>query len=1285
MAGILAAAAVADGARLDSPPCAESSGTSGRSRPRTSSSRGCGGWSTAATTPPASRSSTDGAIACGEAGRQARQPREGARRRRRCPTSTTGIGHTRWATHGAPNDVNAHPHLGGDRPGRAGAQRDHRELRRAARRARGRRATSCSPRPTPRSPPTCSSSRCWPGADLTDGDAAGLPAARGRVHAGRRRRRRTPTGWSPPAATRRSSSGSARARTSSAPTSRRSSSTPARRWSSARTRSSRSPATGVERHRLRRHRRPRAGATTSTGTCRPPRRTATTGSCARRSTSSRRRSPTRCSAGATPSGRAPARRDAALRRGAARHRQDHHHRLRHVVLRRHGREVRHRALDPDPGRGRAGLGVPLPRPDPRPTRRWWSRSASPARPPTRCRRSGTRARSGRKVLAICNTNGSTIPRESDAVIYTHAGPEIGVASTKGFLTQLVACYLLGALPRPGQGHEVRRRDRAGARPARGDARPHPAGARPATRRIYELAREHVDARSVLFLGRHAGYPVALEGALKLKELAYIHAEGFAAGELKHGPIALIEEGLPVFCVVPPQGRDQLHDKMVSGIQEVRARGARTICWPRRATTRSRRTPTTLIRLPQVPMLLQPLVAVVPLQLFACELATRDGPRRRPAAQPGQVRHGRVDGRVRSSASASTSSTSPASRSRSTARRAARAALHRRPRRPGRRRRWPPGSPPRRRWPRRSARPAGMAWHDAEVRLGGRPAARCSSSAAPSLARADDARASPRSTSRSPTTPGSPRAVVVLEDSIAVRSTRAHGRAGAGAAEAALMATLPDGALMQRAAAGLAYAVLDLLGSAYGRAGAAAGRRPGDNGGDALYAGALLARRGCAVEAVLLVRPGARGRAGRAARRRRPGRRRAADVDARPDVVVDGIVGIGGRPGLRPEAAAALAAVAGRPGRRRRRPVAASTSTPGELDGPHVDGRRHRHVRHPQGRATSSTRRRRRAAPSTSSTSGLDLPDAGGRGAPGRRRRRAAAAARRATRTSTPAASSASAPARRATPAPACSASPAPSSGLAGMVRYVGDARSPTWSGRASRGRSGTGRVQAWVVGSGGGDDARRRLWRRRSPTACRSSSTPTPSPHVDRPARRAGGAHPARRRAGRDARRRPRRRRGATRSHHAREPRQRYDAVVLLKGRHTLVADPDGRVRVTTTGVAVAGHRRRRRRAGRADRRAARRRARRRTTPAPVGSWLHGAAATLASARRPARGRPTSPARSRRRSAWCRAVRDRRPASGRIGPHERPRRPRAPRSSSTSPRSGTTCGMLRDLVAPALR
>ncbi len=225
-----------------------------------------------------------------------------------------------------------------------------------------------------------------------------------------------------------------------------------------------------------------------------------------------------------------------------------------------------------------------------------------------------------KVLAICNTNGSTIPRESDAVIYTHAGPEIGVASTKGFLTQLVACYLLALylaqVKGTRYGDEIAQvLDQLDEMPA------HIQRVLDGAEAVYDLAREHVDATSVLFLGRHAGYPVALEGALKLKELAYLHAEGFAAGELKHGPIALIEEGLPVLCVVPPRGRDQLHSKMLSGIQEVRARGARTICLAEEGDEAIEPYADVLIRLPKVPVLLQPLVAVVPLQLFACELAT----------------------------------------------------------------------------------------------------------------------------------------------------------------------------------------------------------------------------------------------------------------------------------------------------------------------------------------------------------------------------------------------------------------------------------------------------------------------------------------------------------------------------------------------------------------------------------------------------------------------------------------------------------------------------------------
>jgi glucosamine--fructose-6-phosphate aminotransferase (isomerizing) len=228
-----------------------------------------------------------------------------------------------------------------------------------------------------------------------------------------------------------------------------------------------------------------------------------------------------------------------------------------------------------------------------------------------------------KVLAICNTNGSTIPRESDAVIYTHAGPEIGVASTKGFTTQLVACYMLGLYLAQVRG------TRFGDEIAQVVDEIHGTSAKiqqviDAAEPVYALAQELAEATSVLFLGRHAGYPVALEGALKLKELAYIHAEGFAAGELKHGPIALIEQGLPVFCVVPPRGRDFLHDKMISGIQEIRARGARTIVLAEEGDDVVVPYADTLIRLPKVPTLLQPLVSVVPLQLFACELATSKG-------------------------------------------------------------------------------------------------------------------------------------------------------------------------------------------------------------------------------------------------------------------------------------------------------------------------------------------------------------------------------------------------------------------------------------------------------------------------------------------------------------------------------------------------------------------------------------------------------------------------------------------------------------------------------------
>ena len=228
-----------------------------------------------------------------------------------------------------------------------------------------------------------------------------------------------------------------------------------------------------------------------------------------------------------------------------------------------------------------------------------------------------------RVLAVCNTNGSTIPRESDAVIYTHAGPEVGVAATKTFLAQIVACYLLGLYLAQVRG--MKYGDEINAIVEALDAVPDGIARLLADAdQVRALADELAGAKSFLFLGRHVGYPVALEGALKLKELAYLHAEGFAAGELKHGPIALIEEGVPVFVVVPPRGRDLLHDKVVSNIQEIRSRGARTIVLVEDGDDDVTAYASHVIRLPKVPTLLQPLVSTVPLQIFACALATRLG-------------------------------------------------------------------------------------------------------------------------------------------------------------------------------------------------------------------------------------------------------------------------------------------------------------------------------------------------------------------------------------------------------------------------------------------------------------------------------------------------------------------------------------------------------------------------------------------------------------------------------------------------------------------------------------
>ena len=231
---------------------------------------------------------------------------------------------------------------------------------------------------------------------------------------------------------------------------------------------------------------------------------------------------------------------------------------------------------------------------------------------------------GAKTISICNTNGSTIPRESDAVLYTHAGPEIAVASTKAFLAQITAAYLLGLYLAQLRGNIFSGQ----IKDVLADLGKIPAKIQKIldnSEELRELARSMKDEKSVLFLGRHVGFPVALEGALKLKEIAYIHAEGFAAGELKHGPIALIDDGQPVFVVVPsPRGRDSLHSKVVSNIQEVRARGARTLVIAEEGDESVKDYAEHVFYVPETPTLLMPLLTTVPLQIFAAELAGAKG-------------------------------------------------------------------------------------------------------------------------------------------------------------------------------------------------------------------------------------------------------------------------------------------------------------------------------------------------------------------------------------------------------------------------------------------------------------------------------------------------------------------------------------------------------------------------------------------------------------------------------------------------------------------------------------
>lgn len=230
---------------------------------------------------------------------------------------------------------------------------------------------------------------------------------------------------------------------------------------------------------------------------------------------------------------------------------------------------------------------------------------------------------GARTLSICNTQGATIPRESDAVVYTHAGPEVAVASTKAFSAQITALLLLGLhmgrvrQTLPADSTDVEELTTLPEKIARVLAEEHD--------HVSQLASWMADTRSVLFLGRHVGYPIALEGALKLKEISYIHAEGFAAGELKHGPIALIEPGQPVFVILPsPRHSALIHSKVVSNIQEIRARGARVIVIAEEGDAAVLPFADEVIRIPLAGAMFEPLLTVVPLQVFAMALATAKG-------------------------------------------------------------------------------------------------------------------------------------------------------------------------------------------------------------------------------------------------------------------------------------------------------------------------------------------------------------------------------------------------------------------------------------------------------------------------------------------------------------------------------------------------------------------------------------------------------------------------------------------------------------------------------------
>ena len=244
----------------------------------------------------------------------------------------------------------------------------------------------------------------------------------------------------------------------------------------------------------------------------------------------------------------------------------------------------------------------------------------------------------RAVLAVTNNLNSSMARGADGVLDLHAGPEIGVAATKTFVGQMAALAALRPGLRPGP-RRPRRRGRAWPSSRSSSACPTRWTGSSAGRATSNAPPAAILAcEDYLFLGRWINFPIALEGALKLKEISYTHAEGYAGGEMKHGPIALIDEGMTTLAIVP---RDRVYDKMLGNIAEVQARAGRILAVAFEGDERVRAAAEEVFPIPETHQLFSPFLTVLPLQLFAYYSAAAKGLRRRPAAQPGQERHGRV--------------------------------------------------------------------------------------------------------------------------------------------------------------------------------------------------------------------------------------------------------------------------------------------------------------------------------------------------------------------------------------------------------------------------------------------------------------------------------------------------------------------------------------------------------------------------------------------------------------------------------------------------------------------